>query len=309
MPELIKTRLNALLIAIAVLVNLYQLLFLPLLLLPTSSVWLATLVPCILLSNPLWYLLHESFHSNLHSDADINESAGRLLSVFFGAPYFVVRFGHLMHHRFNGAPIDRPDLYSPETTSRPAATISYYWELCLGLYLAEMISFLFFLSPKKYLPAMIDRLLSGDDEATKKIHDAAHAQLIRKEVLRKTRIEALAVCCLLTSSIFCYQSSWYIVPLLLVARGFLISFANNIPHFDTNPDDVRYALNIRLSKPMSLFYLHFNYHRVHHHNPRLPWTELPAAFQQTGETFDTSLVSAALVQWKGPSPIQGKSLG
>jgi sterol desaturase/sphingolipid hydroxylase (fatty acid hydroxylase superfamily) len=67
MSEPIKTRLNALLIGIAVLANLYQFLFLPLLLsLPAAPMWLATLLPCIVLSNPLWYLMHESFHGNLH---------------------------------------------------------------------------------------------------------------------------------------------------------------------------------------------------------------------------------------------------
>jgi len=130
--EAVNVRLNVLLIVAAVLVNVYQFLLLPLLFLPAASVWLITLLPCIVLSNPLWYLTHEAFHGNLHAEPAVNDKAGRLLSVLFGAPYRVIRFGHLMHHRFNGAPIDRPDLFDPEKTSIQAARLRYLWELCIG---------------------------------------------------------------------------------------------------------------------------------------------------------------------------------
>jgi fatty acid desaturase len=300
-PESINVGLNVALVAFAVLVNVYQFLLLPLFLRPTP-VRLITLIPCIVLSNPLWYLTHESFHGNLHPDPRINETAGRLLSILFGAPYRVLRFGHLMHHRFNGALIDRSDLYDPGKRTILAARAGYFWELCIGLYAAEMVSTLLFLLPERHIAGALNRLISGDDRATKEIRASALIQLTKREAVRAIRTDGIAAWALLVMSLILYGSFWYVLPLLVIARGFLISFANNIPHYGTSPDDVKYALNIRLSRLASLLYLHFNYHRVHHQDPRLPWTALPTAFRRSGEGFDVSLPAAALAQFKGPIP-------
>ena len=302
MSAVINRKLNLALTALAVLVNLNQFILLPVFLLPAHPLWLWSLLPCCLLSNSLWYLMHEAFHQNLHPNTRINEVAGHLLAIFFGAPYYVVKFGHLMHHRFNGALVDRPDLYDPARTRAGAAALRYYGGLCLGLYLEELLSSLLCLLPQHYRARLLHRLIRGDEASARELRAAADAQLARCATLRGIRLDGLAIGVLLAVSIACYGTFWHVVPLMLLLRGFLISFANNIPHYGTGNDDVYHALNVRLSHVLSFFYLHFNYHRVHHHNPRLPWTALPEAFHRSGETFDAGLVSAALRQLKGPKP-------
>ncbi len=57
-----------------------------------------------------------------------------------------------------------------------------------------------------------------------------------------------------------------------------------------------------MPRPLEALYLNFNYHRVHHYDPRIPWTALPSAFRASGESFDTPLPSAAFAQLRGPLP-------
>lgn len=308
MTALINRRLNMRLTVFAVGMNLYQFILLPVFFLPAHPLSLLSLFPCCLLSNSLWYLMHEAFHRNLHPDVGTNEAAGRLLSIFFGAPYRVVKFGHLMHHRFNGSPVERPDLYDPARMSAESAALRYYWGLCVGLYVEELLSgVLFCVLPQRFFAVVLSGLLKGDDAAAREMRESAAALLARRETRRAIRADGIATVVLLAASVACYGHFWFVVPLILMLRGFLISLANNIPHYGTANDDVRYALNVRLSRVMSAFYLHFNYHRVHHHDPRLPWTALPEAFQRSGETFDVGLSSAALRQFKGPSPLRAAS--
>lgn len=308
MPALINRKLNMGLTVFAVGVSLYQFIVLPVLLLPAHPLWLFSLIPCCLLSNSLWYLMHEAFHRNLHPDARANEAAGRLLAILFGAPYRVVKFGHLMHHRFNGSLVERPDLYDPARLSAAAAARRYYWGLCLGLYVKELLSgVLFCLLPQRFLAVVLSWLIAGDETAARELREAAGAQLAKRETRRAIRVDGLATCVLLAVSVACYGAFWYVVPLILLLRGFLISFANNVPHYGTSTTDVNHALNVRLSRVTSAFYLHFNYHRVHHQDPRLPWTALPEAFERSGETFDVDLASAALRQFGGPRPLGAAS--
>ena len=309
MPMLpaINVRLNSVLIASAALVNLHQFVLLPAVLLPMSRLWLITLLPCALLSNSLWYLMHEAFHRNLHPDLRVNEAAGRTLSVLFGAPYHVVRFGHLMHHRFNGAPVDRPDLYDARTTTRAASALRYYWGLFAGLYLSELLTCLLFLLPKALLGRLIGRLAASGDAASREITAFARKQLLNDTVLRSIRIDGLAACAVIAATVVLYGPAWPAILFILLARAFFISFANNLPHYGTSPDDVRYGLNIRLPRPLASLLLNFNYHRVHHHDPLLPWTALPPAFRSSGDSFDAPLFDAAIAQFRGPIPRDRRS--
>jgi fatty acid desaturase len=83
--------------------------------------------------------------------------------------------------------------------------------------------------------------------------------------------------------------------------------ANNLPHYATSPYDLRYALNFTLPQPIDKMLLHFNCHRIHHHDPLLPWVHLPAALKAAGDTYDISWLEAAVRQFRGPIP--GTSFG
>src|SRR5690348_1340114 len=76
-----------------------QLAALPLLLLPAGRAWGWLLVPLTLLTTPLWSVLHEAIHGGLFADRRRNDRAGRLLAIAYGAPFALLKSGHLMHHR------------------------------------------------------------------------------------------------------------------------------------------------------------------------------------------------------------------
>ena len=65
--------------------------------------------------------------------------------------------------------------------------------------------------------------------------------------------------------------------LALLARGFLISFLDNVYHYETPVSDVFYAKNLRLAAPLAKLLLNFNFHGIHHVNPAIPWLHGAAA--------------------------------
>ncbi|HKY10155.1 MAG TPA: fatty acid desaturase, partial [Candidatus Binatia bacterium] len=87
-------------------INLYQFIFLPLLLLPSSLAWAWTLVPLTLLTNPYWSLIHETIHDLFHPNRAVNAFFGRFLSILFGAPFRILRMSHLIHHKLNRRPAE-----------------------------------------------------------------------------------------------------------------------------------------------------------------------------------------------------------
>ena len=97
--------------AFYVAVNLYQFLFLPLLLLPRSTAWAWTLLPLALLTNPYWSLIHETIHDLFHPNRRVNAFFGRLLSILFGAPLRILRMSHLLHHKLNRRPSEGTEYY------------------------------------------------------------------------------------------------------------------------------------------------------------------------------------------------------
>lgn len=280
--------------------NVFQFLLLPALLLPASPWWLLCLLPLAALNNTLWYAIHESFHGGLHPDRRVNELAGRAMTVAFGAPYFVARLGHLMHHRFNRSVLDRPDVYDPARSSWIAAALGYYPRLLGGLYLAELASYLLFVLPAAGLPERIRAILKGDEPSVQEVRKTALAQLTSAEGVAATRLDGVLTLGLLGLSLMLY-GPWWPVPLaILAARGLMVSFTDNLPHYGTPLDQPRYAYNLALPTVLARLILNFNHHRTHHQQPTAAWQELPAQLQARGETLETSYMAAALRQLRGP---------
>ncbi len=300
MEERFPYRLNLALAAAGITVSFYRFFLLPLVLLPLHPLWLLSLIPCAALANSHWFLIHETFHRGFHPRAAINDAAGRILSICFGAPFHVIRFGHLMHHRFNGALIDRTDLYVPGAANGLWVRASYYLQLFGGLYLQEFFSAALFFCGKQTILAVISRLMQPQDEKSAEIKKFALSMFSRDGVIRSIRIDGCIMYAVFGASLICYGHYWGWAVLLFFTRGFLVSFANNAAHYGTPRSDVSYALNLRLPLPLMLLYLNFYCHRCHHHNPTLPWTRLPSAMHQTGDTFDGAFIDAALAQLKGP---------
>ena len=133
-------RLNLALAGGHVAANVFQFFVLPLALMPLSPWWALTVVPLVLLNNPLWSLAHETIHGNFHTSRTVKRLAGRVLGVVYGAPWRLVSVGHLLHHRFNRTPLNSLDAYKGEGRPTLGAQVDYFYTLVIGLYRHQFLS-------------------------------------------------------------------------------------------------------------------------------------------------------------------------
>ncbi len=280
-------------------VNLYQFIILPSRLLPVSLAWAWTLVPLALLTNPYWSLLHETIHDLFHPQRGVNAFFGRLLSVLFGAPFRILRMSHLLHHKLNRLPVEGTEYYDREKCTKPRATPGYYFQILLGLYLVELLSPLFFFLPRRWLVWFHKRYIPTGGVSSLLIQNWLGA-----ESLREIRFDGLLTYLWLTLAFLCYGEHWPLLVGVLLARGFLISFLDNVYHYATPVGNIFYAKNLRLAQPLNKLLLNFNLHGVHHVNPAIPWIDLPNAFEAEGGKFHGGYFAAAWLQLKGPIAVQ-----
>ena len=285
--------------------TLAALLLVPALLLPRDPRWGLLLVPVALLTNGFWALHHEAIHGGFHADRRVNQAAGRLMAVLLGSSFAVLRFGHLMHHRYNRNPIDRPDSYDPAKQSRLQAKLAFLFNLTCGLYLIEVAVPLACLLPRRLIRRIVDRVYRGDHPALRAIHQSAERLFLDPRRLATIRTDAVLATGLIVVAIWLYGPHWPMLAGFLLARGVLISVFDNVYHFATPVDRPDYARNLWLPAPFRLLILNMNLHRVHHLRPALPWWALPGELRVTGDGFDAKLFPAALAQFAGPVPVDG----
>ena len=288
---------NFSLAAMHVLVNIFQLFILPVYLLPKSMWWSVVIIPFAALNNPFWALIHEAIHDLLYSSNRINSALGRLLSVFFGAPFHVLRLTHLSHHKFNRSPLEKgTEIYDPEEVSRVKACFGYFYYILCGLYLLEVSSTLLFFLPPNIFRKLRQRLANRGNIQEKWLA----RKFMDDQLIREIRIDGVAICLIFGLSAFCYREHWQLLAGLLTARMFLISFMDNVYHYITPLHATISGHNLSLPRIFSTLLLNFNLHRVHHRNPGVPWVKLPEVFAQNSESFDRSLFAASVDQLCGP---------
>ncbi len=292
--------LNYALAAMHIVVNNFQFFILPLYFLPKSAWWALILVPFAVLNNALWALIHECIHDLFHSSNRVNLAVGRLLAIFFGSPFQILRLTHLSHHKFNRSPVEKgTEIYDPEEVSRVQANFRYFFYILCGLYVLEVSStFLFFLPPNVFRK-LGQRLMDRGD-----IQEKWLARKFKNDKwLREIRIDGVAILLIFGLSVFCYREHWQLLVSLLIVRTFLISFMDNVYHYRTPLYITVSGHNLWLPRIFSTLLLNFNLHRVHHSDPSVPWTKLPEVFAQHSERFDGNFFTAALHQLYGPVPL------
>ena len=279
------------------------LLAVPLWLLPRDPRWGWLLVPAALLTNFCWALHHEAIHGGFHPDRRRNLLAGRFMAVLMGSSFHVLRFGHLMHHRYNRNPIDRPDTYDPAVTPWLRARLTFLANLIFGVYLAELAVPVACWLPRRLIRRIVDRVYRGDHPALVAIRLAAHRLFLDPGRLALIRSDALFAAALIAASAVAFSRHWPMLLAFLIARGVLISMLDNVYHFATPIDRPDYARNLSLPRPLQLLVLNMNLHRIHHARPSLPWWALPAQFQANRDRFDAPLLATAFAQLAGPVPV------
>jgi len=294
-PVWINLSLGAFFIAI----NLYQFIYLPLHLLPRSMSWAWTLVPLAFLTNPFWSLIHETIHDLFHPNPAVNAFFGRFLSILFGAPLRILRLSHLLHHKLNRLPIEGTEFYDRANSTKARAAPRYYFQISLGLYLFELLSPFYFFLPRHWLAPIEKRCFRPDSVSGLLMQNCLDA-----ESLREIRFDGLLTLMWIMLSLLCYGQRWAVFAALLLARGFLISFFDNIFHYGTPVGNIFYAKNLRLPEPLAKLWLNFNLHGLHHVNPAISWIDLPAAFDAEAAKYQGGYFEAAWGQLRGPIAVQ-----
>jgi fatty acid desaturase len=301
-PELaIPTALNVSLLIVHLSVCCLQMFVLPYYLLPNNVWWGLVVVPLAALSNPLWALVHECVHDAFHPKAKVCRFAGRFLSILFGSPFQVLRSTHLSHHKFNRSPLEKgTEMYAADQTSRFRATVKYYSYILCGVYLLEVASALLFLMPKKFIDRFNGRLLEHGDRQEKWLA----YKFLKDGRLNEMRVDGLAIVILYGASAIVYRRHWVFFAIMVGLRALLISLMDNIYHYGTPLKVTISGHNLFLPRYLSAGLLHFNYHRVHHAHPNMPWTELPRLYAHTAQNFDDQFSVALFRQFRGPLSVE-----
>lgn len=296
----IPEQMNLALVALYILLHVVFYIGLPLYLLPMSPLWGLLLVAYVLLTPFFWALAHESLHSILFADHRRNKVSGRILCVLFGAPFQILRFGHLIHHRFARSRFDCMEVYDPARQSFAGASGEYYFRLLGGLYLTELVGNLAAFLPRRPLVAFIGFLFRQRDGEGPDLAPLAVRAYTDPDKLKVIRVDSAAALLVLALAFAAFGSAWWMLALALTGRGILQSMIDNAPHYDTPMDQPDYALNLALPKWAERSMLNFNCHRVHHIDATLSWIDLPAHAAKTNEIFEKPWLPAVLRQLRGP---------
>jgi fatty acid desaturase len=254
----------------------------------------ATLIALALLplNLPFWSLIHESIHKNLLPGREVNEAAGRFLSVLFGIPFQVLRFGHLMHHQYNRE--WEAELYD-DSQSSIVAHLTHFSKMLGGLYLSEVFA-AFALAQ---LPLSVSKRVMKMVFADGRHYEAALNALLKKESVDKIRVDSFLII-LLYGLFFVASGSWTLPLVIILGRAFAVSMMDNAYHYGTPLDNSVPAKELRAGAIFERFILNFNHHLTHHRNPALPWNQLRVQRIANGGDYTEDLVDAVLAQFKGP---------
>lgn len=302
----IPVRANALIAAGLVALSLLLYVGVPLWVIPRNGyAAIAVVVLVVLTTNTFWAIIHEAIHSKIHPSSRVNEGMGRVLCILFGSQFQLLRFGHLMHHKFNRSAIDRSDIAEVGPPPATAAKVNYYVRLLAGLYLLEVAAALLALLPKPVFRKIVIGVYGAEAADGRTMRVAAEAQLLEQPGYGRMQVDGLVILAMLAFSFWLYGASWWMLALALLGRGFLISFFDNAYHYGNPLDEVLASYNLRLPKLGERFILNFNLHATHHRYPRMPWSVMPTMFQRDNEIYHYAYFSAAARQLKGLVPAEG----
>lgn len=270
-----------------------------------------SLLPVLLLTPMHWGLVHESIHGQLRLKARANEQTGRMLAVLLGLPYEIMRFGHLMHHRFTRQPYDRPDISTlprnASTMARVRAWAGYQSRLLGGMWLAELFAPLVAWVPVRRLPSLALKALGND------VQDGdvrRRVVMFTSDPVRRWRIrrDFAMLIVALALAIWAYGPWWPIFVATFAARGMWLSIADNLPHYGVAMDEPARSRNFRAPALGRALLLNQHLHRVHHLYPTAPWHVLPAIEAAQPSAGPTIAYWRAVFRQFG-SPLRASTLG
>jgi len=286
---------NAWLMGAVAVLSAFQLFVVPLWLIPANPAWAWTLVTVPLMTTPFWSLIHEAIHGTLLPQRTRSDRFGRAMAIIYGAPFVLLKTGHLLHHRFSRTPRERVEIYDPTKTTWAKVAPVYYLRLVVGLYLLEMASIALAL-----LPAAVLRRLAVRAESPDTVAGLLLDRIAADRSRGQFRVDSALIVLLYGAAFVAYGAHAWMLALAIVGRALVVSISDNAYHYGTKLDAPLEAMNLRLSMPLERFALSFNLHDVHHRHPGLRWYELRGQFLAEGSPYHLGWFTAAARQFNGP---------
>jgi fatty acid desaturase len=275
--------------------SLAQLFVVPLWLIPANPAWGWLLLTVPLMTTPFWSLVHEAIHGTLLASRTRSDRCGRVLAIIYGAPFILLKTGHLLHHRFSRTPRERVEIYDPRKTTWAKAAPVYYLRLVIGLYLLEVLSVALAI-----LPAAVLRRLAVRAESPDTVAGLLLDRIAADRNRGQFHIDAALIVLLYSAAFVAYGSHAWMLALAIVGRAIVVSISDNAYHYGTKLDAPLEAMNLKLAAPLERFALSFNLHDVHHRHPGLRWYELRGQFLAEGSPYHLGWFAAAARQFNGP---------
>lgn len=212
-------------------------------------------------------LAHEAAHRKLNANRRANEWLAIVLFALFPASYHFFEIAHLVHHRRNRSDAELED-YVLRGETAWVKRLCYYLLICGLFWLLVPLSSIFVaLTPRRVrLPAPQED--AGAFRRFAQFLNEVHPGKVRRD-LAITFVFWIATIALL-------DLRWTALAVCYAAFAFSWASQQYIYHVRTPRHAVLGALDLRLARPLELFYLNFNYHLTHHLAVWIPWIYLRA---------------------------------
>jgi fatty acid desaturase len=239
--------------------------------------------------NSVYAIIHEADHGMLFANRRLNDAGGVLMSLFFPAPFHLLRQGHLGHHMRNRSDDEAFDLYF-EGEAPVWKFLQLYGTLTGFYWLVVVISNVVVLA----CPFVMRREFFTFDRPS-----AAFMDALNPKYTRHIQREALAVIAIHLSIVWALA----IPPLnyAVMYAGFGISWSamQYVHHFGTTRHVLEGAKNLWIWAPLDALWLNHNWHLTHHKHPTVPWIHLPRLGRL--ENPERGFLPAHYVRmWRGP---------
>jgi fatty acid desaturase len=258
--------------------------------------WWALLLLSIgfgLLMNSVYSIIHEAEHAMLFPHRRWNDLAGAVMSLFFPAPFHLIRQGHLGHHLRNRSDDEAFDFYFADDHRLWRVLVLY--GILTGFYwLVVVLSNLVFL----FFPFTINKKYWEVDRPC-----AAFMESLNPSYRRLIQVECAAVLLLHTLVVWGLKIPLINYAVLYAGFGLMWSGMQYVHHYGTERHVTRGARNLWLWGPLDRLWLNHNWHLAHHEHPTVPWVHLPRLGQKENPQR-AFLLWAYLKMWRGPRPTQ-----
>ncbi len=242
-----------------------------------------------LVMNSVYSTIHEAHHRMLFSDRRMNDGCGIFLSLFFPAPFHLLRQGHIGHHRKNRSDDEVFDLYFDRDSK--LCKYAMWYGILTGIYWIAIVilNFVLVLAPGLMKPSLYKW------DKTSEIF-LNHFDPKSFPVLR---LEALGVILFQCALFWWVDVTWSHYFIMYFGFGLMWSSLQYVHHYNTDRDVIDGARNLHLWRPIDFIWLNHNWHHTHHQRPTVPWRYLPELAERA-KTPTGWLIPAYIQMWNGP---------